>query len=575
MDSCIITGLPTNNYNKTDLGFEYKIKYKKREYRLKFPAEFELFDDYKKALKSLLFREEWPFDQEYAITRELIERMLRQRRYPNRMEFDRKVLAYLEWLYNNGGREHKLLQFNQSEYWQAHANDEEEFSRLFEDLEHKGFISPPKNNEFKLTKEGIKTAENLIASRPEKILEKYRDRKKPRIGIVHAYKDAFAAGKLSNYIIAKGFPTFSFNGLEEDGFLSNSSIHNMRHAIKGDDREASADYWIFVKSANSDHNNGFGSLLTIATETHKEWDATIYGNMISIAAIDDSSMYTWPCYSDYYKHFFDIRLESGKETLLEVIIEDWVKQLDTKLKTKEDFWNWLISFCKQINNYLILIRPWDMRALIDTEAQLKEFLVHLNEEKVITYRELPGCRKDNLEYEVKVLTEEDKKAIENGEKVTTYTDLSPLESIDRILVNFHKIAVKLRERREDRQTIVINDEYDAQDLLYSLLQLYFQDVRKEDYNISNVGSNSKPDFILKLENIGIEVKMTSEKLRDKKIGDQLLADIGRFKSHPNCKTLVLFIYDKGDFIRNKAGLKRDLEKQRTTEMDIKVYIVPI
>jgi len=112
-------------------------------------------------------------------------------------------------------------------------------------------------------------------------------------------------------------------------------------------------------------------------------------------------------------------------------------------------------------------------------------------------------------------------------------------------------------------------------LLYSLLQLYFDDVRKEENNISNAGGNTRMDFLLKNENVVIEAKMTSDTLKDRKICDELLLDIARYKSHPNCKTLIIFIYDKGDYLQNKGGVIKDLEVHKTAEMDIKVYIMPV
>jgi len=56
------------------------------------------------------------------------------------------------------------------------------------------------------------------------------------------------------------------------------------------------------------------------------------------------------------------------------------------------------------------------------------------------------------------------------------------------------------------------------------------------------GSNSRMDFLLKKEEIVVEVKKTSENLKDKKIGVQLNDDIAKYKTHPNCKILFCFIF---------------------------------
>jgi REase_DpnII-MboI len=148
------------------------------------------------------------------------------------------------------------------------------------------------------------------------------------------------------------------------------------------------------------------------------------------------------------------------------------------------------------------------------------------------------------------------------------------QKLDNLFKRFHKVAQTLEKRYDGRSPIIIEDEYDVQDLLEALLKIEFNDVRREDYLPSNSGSNSRIDFILKNEKIGIEVKMTSQKLRDKKLGEELLIDIGRYKGHQDCKTLFIFVYDKSNFIRNKHGMIKDIENNSTEEFSIRVYIKP-
>lgn len=146
--------------------------------------------------------------------------------------------------------------------------------------------------------------------------------------------------------------------------------------------------------------------------------------------------------------------------------------------------------------------------------------------------------------------------------------------LDRLFAKFHKVAQSLRHRHSNRETILLNDEYDVQDLLCGLLQIKFSDIREEEYSPSYAGANSRIDFILKEEKIVIETKMTNESLTDKEVGSQLLIDIGRYRSHPDCEVLVVFIYDKGDHIRNKRGMINDLEKMGSSGLKVKVFINP-
>ena len=159
------------------------------------------------------------------------------------------------------------------------------------------------------------------------------------------------------------------------------------------------------------------------------------------------------------------------------------------------------------------------------------------------------------------------------EKPINKIELAELQ-LDKIFKRFHKIAQEMRDRYADRNTLIVKDKYDVQDLLRGILRLYFDDIRPEEYSPSNSGSNSRIDFILKSEEIGIEVKMTNESLKDKQLGDQILIDIGRYKEHPNCSKLFVFIYDNMDFIKNKQGLKRDLEAQSKDDFPIKIYFNP-
>jgi len=148
------------------------------------------------------------------------------------------------------------------------------------------------------------------------------------------------------------------------------------------------------------------------------------------------------------------------------------------------------------------------------------------------------------------------------------------EILTNLFSKFHRIAQTIKIRHGDRPTLIIQDEYDVQDLLRALLKEHFDDVRDEDYVPSYAGSNSRVDFVLKNEKIVIEVKMTNDKLKDKEVGGQLLIDIGRYKNHPDCKLLILFIYDKGDLVVNKPGLIRDLNGMSSNGLPIRTFINP-
>lgn len=118
----------------------------------------------------------------------------------------------------------------------------------------------------------------------------------------------------------------------------------------------------------------------------------------------------------------------------------------------------------------------------------------------------------------------------------------------------------LGKRYDGRAPFVVRDEYDVQDLLGGVLRAIFGDVREEDPAPIRAGGSSRVDFILKSQRIAVEVKMTREGLKDRTLGDQLIDDIERYRSHPDCDALVAIIYDPDRNVSNPAGLENDLSR---------------
>lgn len=147
--------------------------------------------------------------------------------------------------------------------------------------------------------------------------------------------------------------------------------------------------------------------------------------------------------------------------------------------------------------------------------------------------------------------------------------------IKKIMQWFHKCAQELRYRYgQNRNTIHINDEYDVQDLLRSILKIFYHDLRAEDYAPSSAWWNSRIDLVLPEEGIIIEVKNATETLQDKELWAQIAIDLVRYENHPNYKTLIVFIYDKWDNVRNKRWLISDIEKHSRPWKEIIVVISP-
>ena len=145
--------------------------------------------------------------------------------------------------------------------------------------------------------------------------------------------------------------------------------------------------------------------------------------------------------------------------------------------------------------------------------------------------------------------------------------------LTNVFERFHVVARQLRRRHDSRATLTISDEYDVQDLIHAMLRLHFDDVRPEEWTPGYAGAANRMDFLLKDEEIAIEIKMTRPGLRDKELGEQLIIDIAKYQSHPNCKCLYCFVYDPEGIIRNPRGMEKDLE-ELGKGFPVKVFIRP-
>lgn len=165
---------------------------------------------------------------------------------------------------------------------------------------------------------------------------------------------------------------------------------------------------------------------------------------------------------------------------------------------------------------------------------------------------------------------------EYGVEYSQELQQTAIERVEIICNRFHLITRQLRSRHENRKTIEVEDEYDAQDLFHALLYLYFDDIRKEEWVPIYAGGGSRIDFVLKQEQIVIELKKTRKGLTAKELGEQLLVDIQKYQAYPYCKILICFVYDPEGRIANPRGVENDLlELKKKMGIELKVFIKPM
>jgi hypothetical protein len=135
---------------------------------------------------------------------------------------------------------------------------------------------------------------------------------------------------------------------------------------------------------------------------------------------------------------------------------------------------------------------------------------------------------------------------------------------------FHLFAQQLLDRHAGRETVRIVDEYDVQDLMHGLLKFHFDDVRAEEVTPGVAGKSGRMDFLLKPERLAVETKMTRRNLGQKEVGDELIIDMKRYRSHPDYRTLVCLVYDPSGHCHAPAALENDLS---SVEGDFRTCVI--
>jgi REase_DpnII-MboI len=156
---------------------------------------------------------------------------------------------------------------------------------------------------------------------------------------------------------------------------------------------------------------------------------------------------------------------------------------------------------------------------------------------------------------------------------TTDRGVNDHEGVMGLANRLHSVIRQIRKRHDNRATLDVKDEYDVQDLFHALLAIYFHDIREEEWTPSYAGGASRMDFLLPEIKAVVEIKMMRPTLTTRQLGEQLIVDIAKYKTHPVCRTLLCVVYDPETRISNPRGLEDDLSKEHDG-LATQVMIVP-
>jgi hypothetical protein len=174
--------------------------------------------------------------------------------------------------------------------------------------------------------------------------------------------------------------------------------------------------------------------------------------------------------------------------------------------------------------------------------------------------------------EINLVLESEKPPIISREE--ELTENNAIEDIKMILSRFDKVVRQLGKRHRCGKIFEVKNEYDVQHLLHALLKIFFDDISTEVAIPGGVSGHTIMDFLLKSEEIAIEVKKTREGLSNVELRRQLNDDIPTYKTHPDCDTLIFFIYDPDNIIENPIRFEKEFNERTTDDFRVLVYITP-
>lgn len=137
-----------------------------------------------------------------------------------------------------------------------------------------------------------------------------------------------------------------------------------------------------------------------------------------------------------------------------------------------------------------------------------------------------------------------------------------LALVTQVMRAFPRFIAELNRRHAGRPGFEVLDEYDVQDALRAFLAVHFRDIRSEENTPSHAGVGSRIDLLLKHSGIAVEVKMARPGRAMSVLRAELADDKEAYRSHPDVRALVCFVYDPEFTLRNAVAFEGDLSESR-------------
>jgi hypothetical protein len=150
-----------------------------------------------------------------------------------------------------------------------------------------------------------------------------------------------------------------------------------------------------------------------------------------------------------------------------------------------------------------------------------------------------------------------------AQAVVTSTAGITADAIITALSKFQECVRYLNTRRSTGAVLNLDSEAAVQDALFLMLRPWISDLLCENPTGRTANRYSIKDFLIPQANTVVEVKFVRDASHGKQISREMHDDIENYRHHPNCSTLVFFVYDPDSLVPDQEQLRIQIEEIRT------------
>lgn len=126
--------------------------------------------------------------------------------------------------------------------------------------------------------------------------------------------------------------------------------------------------------------------------------------------------------------------------------------------------------------------------------------------------------------------------------------------LETLLRRLPQVVRQFRQRTGTRPPFQVVDEHDLEDLVRSLLPLYFDPVHLRS-RTPTYCSGTRIDLLIPSEKTALTCKMAAAELSASKVEEQLAEDHACYRAVPECQTLWVCIFDPQGYLRQPRQLE--------------------